>query len=64
MTEWKESKEMTKKEVLVKIVSIRSQLVMLCQRIDEENLADRVEGMIPAFDEIISSIKGRGEETE
>lgn len=55
---------MTKKEVLVKIVSIRSQLVMLCQRIDEENLADRVEGMIPAFDEIISSIKGRGEETE
>ena len=55
---------MTKKEVLTKLVSIRSQLVMLCQRIDEESMADKVEKMIPAFDKIISSIKGRGEETE
>lgn len=47
---------MNKKDSLVKANYIRSQLVIFCQRITKEEIADMVERMIPDMDKVIDEI--------
>lgn len=48
---------MNKKDTTIKAVSIRSEIVMLCQRVTVEEIADMIEGIIPKMDEVIEKIE-------
>ncbi len=47
---------MNKKDTAVKAVSIRTEIVMFCQRITVPEIADKVEGIIPELDDVIEMI--------
>jgi hypothetical protein len=51
---------MNKKELIRKAVAIRTDIVMLCQQIPDQHIADAVERLVPLMDSIIKALDSNG----